>query len=878
MKRTVARSVHEDSGANEESDAGIIERLSKPAILGVRLSALASMYGWRTRHHGMQELLAGAGIAIGVALMLGVLVASTSITGSASQTLHSIIGTARLQLTARSPAGFDESLAEQVGRLPDVKVAAPLLRENAMIVGPKGRQSIQLVGLTPSQIALRGTATLNLAPGSGLLAGGLGLPSNVAGQIGANASEDVTLIANGESHPVHVRAVFGSQAVGPIANSPIAIALLPVAQKLVGKRGRVTQVLIVPDPGTDRQVASELRHVAAGRLDVTPANHELSVLEATSQPTSQSSKLFAVIGAMVGFLFAANAMLLTVPERRRWVAELSTQGYGPSQIILILAFQAITLGVIASLAGVVLGGVLARTLFRAVPSYLTLAFPIGTHPVIPPAIIALALGAGVLATLLASATPIRDLFPTKRPIDAALHTIGKAGQSISRRTTLTSATVGAAIIAAVTLLAIAAPSLSVVGGVVLGVAVICLVPAFLVLVVGCLTPLSDRIRGSMLAIGLIELDGTATRSIALAGVAGLAIYGSVAVNGARHDLVKGLNTAVVQYLDTAEIWVTAKGDSFLTVDAFNSANAQAAIAHAPGVASVRDYQGALLDVGTRRLWIRARPPGDHTMIQASQLMRGNLATATSLIREGGWAAISNGFATERHLGVGDTFTLPTPSGSMPLRVAAITTNVGWPPGAITINTTDYSHWWQTTNPTALEINLRPSVNATTGKLAVEHALGSRPGLLVQTLEERQAQYEQSARQGVQSLSEISTLVLIAAALAIAFALSATISARRIDIAARKTEGYDTKQLWRSLLCESTIVLSIGCLDGAILGIYGHALASRWLRVSQGFPAPFSPNLSGVFLALTIISSIALAIIAVFGLRTARVPPRLNLQE
>jgi putative ABC transport system permease protein len=871
-------SAQQNPGAGSDRPAlSMIERLSKPAILDVRISALVNMYVWRIRRYGMQELLAGTGIAIGVALMLAVLVASTSITSSAGQTLHSIIGSARLQLVARSPAGFDEDLAERVGRLPGVKVAAPLLRENAMILGPKGRQSIQLVGLAPSQVALKGTATLNLAAGSGLLAGGLGLPSSVAGQIGANASEDVTLIANGKSHRVDVRAVLGSQAVGPIAYSPIAVALLPVAQRLAGEHGRVTQVLIVPEPGTDRQVAGELRHMAAGRLDVTPASHELSVLDATSQPTSQSSKLFAVIGAMVGFLFAANAMLLTVPERRRLVAELSKQGYGPRQIVLILAFQAVALGVIASLAGVVLGGVLARTLFSAVPSYLTLAFPIGTHPVIPLATIMLALGAGVLATLLASAAPIRDLFP-KRPIDAVLHTIGQAGQSVSTRTTLTSAAVGTAIVAAVTLLVVVAPSLSVVGGVVLGVAVICLIPAFLILVVGCLTPLSDRIRGSMLAIGLIELDGTATRSIALAGVAGLAIYGSVAVDGARHDLVRGLDAAVVQYLDTAEVWVTATGDSFLTVDAFNGASAQTAIAHAPGIASVRSYQGALLDVGTRRLWIRARPTGDRTMIQASQLMSGSLPRATRLISQGGWAAISNGFATERHLRVGDTFTLPTPSGSMPLRIAAITTNVGWPPGAITINTTDYRHWWQTANPTALEVNLHPGVGATAGKLAVEHALGSRPGLLVQTLGERESQYEQSARQGVKSLSEISTLVLIAAALAIACALSATISARRIDIAARKTEGYDTKQLWRSLLYESAIVLSIGCLDGVILGVYGHALASRWLRVSQGFPAPFSPNLSGVLLVLAIISSIALAIIAVFGLRAARVPPRLSLQE
>ena len=36
------------------------------------------------------------------------------------------------------------------------------------------------------------------------------------------------------------------------------------------------------------------------------------------------------------------------------------------------------------------------------------------------------------------------------------------------------------------------------------------------------------------------------------------------------------------------------------------------------------------------------------MIQASQLLHGNLQRATALIRSGGWAAISSGFAEERH--------------------------------------------------------------------------------------------------------------------------------------------------------------------------------------------------------------------------------------
>jgi putative ABC transport system permease protein len=213
-----------------------------------------------------------------------------------------------------------------------------------------------------------------------------------------------------------------------------------------------------------------------------------------------------------------------------------------------------------------------------------------------------------------------------------------------------------------------------------------------------------------------------------------------------------------------------------------------------------------------------------------------------------------------------------------LRVAAVTTNVGWAPGAITLNDSDYRAYWQTDDPTALEINLQPGVSPITGKHEVERALASRPGLQVETFAERRSRYEESARQGIRSLSEISTLLLVATSLAIASALSAAIWQRRARLASLKSHGFDSRQLWRSLLIESTILLAVGCLDGAILGIYGHALASRWLKLSVGFPAPFALSFGLVALTLLGVIGVALAVIALPGLAAARVPPRAGFQE
>jgi putative ABC transport system permease protein len=849
----------------------------RPTIVGLRPSTLVFLYGWRLSHHKIQELLAGLGIAIGVALFFGVLVASTSITSSVGQILHAVTGTARLQLIARSSDGFDEQTAKRVDQLPGVVVAAPILRESAAIVGPDGRESIQLVGVTATQIALKGAATRNLANGGLPILAGIGLSSGVAGRIGAQAGETATVLINGNAHSVPVRAVLGSQTVGPVANSPLAIAPLSIVQRLSNHPGGVTEVYVAPAQGESRQVEAELRRLAAGKLNVEPANHELTVLKATAAPANQSTTLFAAISAMIGFLLALNAMLLTVPERRRFAADLRTQGYTPRQIVLILGSQAMLLGTVASCVGVAMGDVLSHTLFHQVPSYLTLAFPIGTQPVIPVTIVIVAVGCGVLATLLASLPPILlDLRPG-RPIDAVLHETGEAGQHVGRLAVLVSGVLGALLLIAVTALVLAFPSLTVIGGVVLAFTVICLIPLLFVTTVRVLSPASEGLRRSMLPLAVLELDATATRSIALTCVTALAIYGAVAIGGARGDLARGLDQATVEYLDTADIWVTTS-DNFLTTESFTTNHSLSDVAHAPGVASVRIYRGSLLDVGSRRLWIRARPVGDRTLIQASQLLHGDLSRATSQIRNGGWAAISSSLAEERHLHIGDPFTLPTPSGAMPLRVAAITNNVGWPPGAITINANEYSRYWNTTNPTALEINLEPGVSPLVGKRSVEQALGHQPGLLVQTYDERKTRYQESARQGLESLGEISMLLVMAAILAIAFALSAIIWQRRAHLASLRAQGYDRKQLLRALLLEGTILLSIGCLAGAVLGVYGHILASRWLKSTTGFPTAFSLGGLHIVLTLAIVIGVALAVIALPGVAATRVPPYASFQE
>ena len=847
-----------------------------PKIFGVRLTMLLFLYLRRLRAHPVQELLAGTGIAVGVALVFGVLLANASLTSSVKQLVHGLAGSARVALVARSPSGFPEGLTQTVRALPGVQIATPVLRQNMAISGPHGRQAIQLIGVSPSLASLGGIAQQELGNGALLLSGGLGLPSGVASKIGARRGDSVSVIGNGHVRSERVGAVITSEAVKALAGCPVAVALLPVAQRLAGRPRRITELLIEPRRGQDALVASELHRVSGGRLDVQPADNEIRLLTQATKPNRQSTLLFAVISVMVGFLLALNAMLLTVPERRRFIAELRMQGYDPRQILLLVSSQAAMLGLVASLVGVAVGDLLSRTVYNRVPTYLSVAFPVSADQSLHASVVLLAVGCGVLATVLASLSPLLDLRPG-RPADAVFREADGGGELIRVSTARRTAITGLVLLALVGGLVVLAPGLTILGGVALAIATLCLMPAMLVGVVRLLPRLAERSRSGAVTVALSELRATTTRSVALTAIVGLAVYGSVAIGGARNDLLRGIDRAITQYHSTADIWVTYSENVFNT-NGFTLPTNSSRLARAPGVSSVRVYQGTLADVGGRRLWVRARPPGDSAMIESSQLVAGDYPRAERLIRHGGWAAVSSGFADEQHLKLGSLLELPTPSGITPLHVAAITTNSGWPGGTITLGGADYRRSWLTSEATALEVNLKPGVTTAAGIRSVRAALGSGAGLSVRSAVERAGEAEASARQGLHTLSQISTLLLIAAALSVAAALSATIWQRRSRLASLKIQGYHPAQLWRGLLLESAVTIGVGSTVGALVGVYGHALAGHWLTLATGFPAPFSVGIAQVFLTLGLLIAIALVVIALPGLAAARVRPGVSLQE
>lgn len=514
------------------------------------LRSLVHLYRVRLRSRLVQELLALAGIAVGVALVFAALVANTSLTGSVRQLTSGIVGQTRYQLAARGPQGFEQSLLTEVERLPGVKAAAPVLEVQANVLGPHGSRSVEFVGGDPRFARLGGALLRHFTAAQLSRQQALALPASMADALDVSLGDPVRLQVGTRTADVPLGAELQQHDIGALIHSPVAIAPLPFAQRISGMIGRVTRVFVEPRPGRDREVEEGLRRIAAGRLNVRAADNDVAVFEQAAYPTDQSTAMFSVFSALVGFLFAFSAVLLTVPQRRRFVADLRMAGNEPWVLVQVLLFDALVLGVAGAAVGLALGDEISRHLFGGVPGYLAYAFAIGSQRIVTWQSVAIAGGAGVIAACVAVLAPLRDIL-------AGAPSGDEPGTLEARRSRRLVAA-GLACFAATTLIVVTAPRAALAGLIALTLALLLLLPSLLRLLTRGFELATRAVRSPVPTLAVLELrSGRARlRTIALASTGAIAVFATVAIGGAHSDLQRGLDASASEIDGNGDVWAS----------------------------------------------------------------------------------------------------------------------------------------------------------------------------------------------------------------------------------------------------------------------------------------------------------------------------------
>jgi putative ABC transport system permease protein len=838
----------------------------------MRLRNVVLLYRVRLRDRLVQELFAILGIAVGVALLFASQIASTSLDGSVQQLASGIVGGMRFQLAARSPLGFEQRLLGEVQRLPGVQSAVPVLEANADVIGPKGEQAVDLLSTDPHFAHLGGPLLRRFTAAQLERQQAFALPLPLAQSVGLASLQSAELQIGARVEPAFLGAVLLRSDIGSLVDSGVAIAPIAYAQQLTGMRGRLTSIFVRPDAGHDGEVRTGLLRLAAGRLNVQPADREPMLFRQAAGPENQSALLFAAISALVGFLFAFNAMLLTVPQRRSLVEDLRLDGYTRRMILEILLFDALVLGMVASLLGLALGDLLSLALFRGNPGYLVFAFASGSLRIVTWQSVAVAAGGGLLAALVGVLAPLWANVFSPLGLRPDRGTWGPGA--------VTAALLGGMTCLVLTTVILAiAPQEAVLGIVSLVAALLLLLPSLVYTAVLAFDHLQRSIGGAASQLAVVELRSEASRarSLAIAATGAIAVFGSVAIQGAHANLQRGIDESTQAVNAFSEWWVAPSGlSNLLATTPFSDASARA-LARLPGVRAVSVYRGGFLDYGARRVWVLAPPRTATQPISSSQLVQGDLALATARFRRGGWVVISQAIAHEHDLRIGQWLTLPSPRPTA-FRVAALITNVGWPPGAIVLNAEDYARAWASTDASAYNLVLAPGVPAQRFRREVRDALGPTSGLVAETMRQREARGHVTSREGLSRLTQISALVLLAAMLAMAAAMGSMIWQRRRRLADMKVDGFGRGVLWRALLVESAVLLGEGCSIGAVFGLYGQLLLSHTLAVVTGFPIVYSVGALVALGSFALVTTVAVLILTVPGYLAVRVRPAIILQD
>ena len=779
----------------------------------MRFANVLHLYRVRLRARALQECFAIVGIAAGVGLLFASQIASSSLSSSVGQLNSGIVGAAKLQRTARDAHGLPARLVTEARHLPGVRVAAPLLEVSANATGTKGSDSVELVGADAALAELKGALVRKVAltPFAGVEA--VVLPVPVANAVGAKKFGDAIKIqALGHSSEAALYSKLTEKQVGALISSPIAVSTLEYVQKASGLSGRVSRILVEPQPGRSAAVQAGLERIAGGRYGVESASYDEQLFAKAAAATNQSTQLFAVISALVGFLFAFNAMLLTVPQRRRLIADLRRDGYTPIAVIAVLMFDAVVLGTIACAIGLVLGDELSIHLFHSNPGYLSSAFAVGSERVVNLQSVAISVLGGMGAASVAVLSPFKDIV-SRNPLAAIEIKVGTAGS------TSWLLTVGGLVCLGATLaILLAAPQAAIVGMVTLIAALLALLALPLTWMLAFVKRIAPTIVSAVPHIAVMELRAGRSRAIAIAATGAIAVFGSVSIQGAHSDLLNGLYNAASDVNAATDVWVSAAGSSNLLMTSPFAPTQQSKLSALPGVRAVRIYRGGLLDYNNRRIWVIAPPREASPLVPPTQLVEGNVSQADVRVREGGWAVVSLALAEEHKLKIGEAFTLPTPIPTT-FRVAAVSTNIGWAPGAIIVSADDYAKAWGSTDASAYNVLMKPGVTPEQGVHEVRAALGGETALAAQTAEQHANTLRAITRQGLTRLSQIATLILVAAVMAMAAAMGAMIWQRRPRLAKLKLEGFPHRELWYTIVLESLMLLGVSCLSGEVFGLF-----------------------------------------------------------
>ena len=660
--------------------------------------------------------------------------------------------------------------------------------------------------------------------------------------------------------------VVGSYELGSTnaGGTDVISAPLDDIQRWFDREGEVSSINVAADEG-----------VAPGELvkrisPVIPSNAEVRTGKAAADETAAdineqiggflTPALLAFAGAalLVGAFIIFNTFTITVSERTREFAMLRTLGATRRQILGAVGFEALVIGVSASIAGMALGLLFAKAIASLFESA---GFGIPTSGLeLAPRTIAVSLLVGVGVTLVAAMAPARRA--TRVPPIAALQRGGQPTPSRHPRR----APVAAAIVVLLGVALLGAGlfasgpatsrlSLMALGVVLLFIGIALSARWFVRPVAGAVGWPVERLFGEP---GLLARENsmrnpgrTATTAAALMVGLGLVVFVAVFANGIKASFNDTVTRTVASEL-------VVRSESMRPIPA----DATDAIAALPEVGA---YSDVLLD--------QVKVNGEKSSV-VTDIMNGVNSFQIGGVYDIDWvegdhsvlarlhgtnAIVEEQFAKAHDVGVGDSYNVETPTGGKArMRVIGIYHDPQMLQGTI-VSKRLFDRISAARDPWIIFAQPSAGAGVEAAKAAVDQALQPFPIAEVNTRAEFAEAETEALDQFVYLLYALLAMSVIISLFGIANSLFLSIHERTREFGLLRAVGATRAQVRRMVRYESVITAVIGGLLGILVGLVFAFLVTESLGdLGLGFSVPGGQLL--VFLALAVIVGVVASVV------------------
>jgi putative ABC transport system permease protein len=648
------------------------------------------------------------------------------------------------------------------------------------------------------------------------------LPASLAKQRGLKIGSPLTLSFLGRTRTMIVRGLL--ETTGPAAafNGSIAIADVGAAQKAFGLDGRLTRVdLMVPDERSDA-ILTALR--AALPVEAR--------LERPSRRNDRVDKmlrafrvnLFALAGValLVGMFLVYNTVLISILRRRKDIGILKTIGVSARQIFFAFLLEGALFGLLGSALGLALGYGLAVVILGLIGRTINELY-VATAPssvTMTPLIASTGVLVGTLFSLISGILPSLEA-ASVRP-DLLIRT------GLQQRFARSSMASLAAWAGVAMVLAAVASLLPPVGG---------------IAVAGYIAVLFVVISFSLLSPWFVSTGSRLARPVAarLFGVTGKLAASSLplslrrtAVASAALSLATGMMVAVAlmvgSFRETVNVWVrqTVASDLWLRparsltsgpsiVFPASIAGEVARVDFVAAVDRVRGkevvYQDSNIAVGGGDFSVIAEH-GDLPMIAP----RADAALRSAVDRGG--VLVSESFSLKFHKPLGDVVELPTAEGARRFPIVGVYRDYSNDRGSVMMDRPLYVRLFRDDTIATLAVYLKPGVSPDAARARLEAEFGPKYHAFAITNASIRREVMAIFDQTFMITYALLAVAIIVAVLGIVNTLAALILERRHEIALLRVLGMTHREIRVMILLESfvlgTVSIAVGIVNGYVL--------------------------------------------------------------